>query len=67
MTGGAQSTKNKLEREAGVTVDSAGLSGADLEQRRLLKAANTTAGPDKDGARLTQLAGDTAHEVEAPD
>ncbi len=65
--GGAQASKNILERAAGVSVDSAGKSGADLEQARLAKRALTTVGPGKDGATLEQMAASANFEVEAAD
>lgn len=65
--GGAQATKNKLERSAGVTPDTGGKSGADLAQAAKVKAALTTVGPGKDGAALEQMIATANFEVEAAD
>ena len=65
--GGAQASKNILERSSGTTVDSAGLSGADLEQKKLLKMAITSVGAGKDGAYLNQAAAGADFEIEVTD
>lgn len=65
--GGAQASKNNLERAAGVTPDTGGKSGADLEQARLAKRALTTVGATKDGAMLEQMSATANFEVEAAD
>jgi hypothetical protein len=53
----SSTVKERMRLTSGVTVAAAAvLSGADLAQAALLTQASTTVGPEKDGARLEQLA-----------
>ncbi len=65
--GGAQATKNILERAAKKTVDGSGMSGADLEQAKLANMANVAQAGAPGGGRLTQMAATSTFEVEQVD